>query len=717
MYVDMKEKKPRFPRGITLLIASLLLISSVMLFLQASGYVSAAYTSELRLYDFIQMAEDAYWETGTPTEGETIEFGGPDTDPKGFAMYKSNVKLNDGETYSRILETHPRWQPDGWIKGTYSNIYIPEGGATLHGKVGFISGGTAGSVKIKIWLSWSGGAEKIYLRIFDLDYSDGVRTFEAGVPGAALGHTCNFHIKVEAGESSGQDWVAWAELYMTGRYKMGVELDEDHLTILQGGSETVTIHVTGDYEGTVNLYLSNLPSGVSFWFDPSSGTPPFDSTLTLTVSEDADVGTFDMIVRASGRFISDSKTLTLTIAPFFTATTLTSTTTTTQTSPTTTTTETTTPSTTTVTETQTTTVTTTETTTSPQPTPTTTETTPTTTQPTTTTTETTTSPTTTTTQPTTEVQPTTTQTSPTTTTTETPTTTTAPPPFDFSLSASQTSLVLKTGEEATIIITVTLSSGEPKQVSLSVIGLPDSVTYNLNPPTLTPTASATLKLSAGAQPGTYNFIVQAEGDGKVKTLPITLKVEKESRCLIATAAFGSELAAPVQALREFRDGFVMETFAGENFMEAFNGFYYSWSPYVAEAERENPALRNVVRVTIYPLLFSLKVSRDVAQPLSSAPELAVLTSGILASFLIGLIYLSPILLAAAIISRRMDRESGPSPLYPVLLMLLGLSLFFIAEVAASASLMTLASSMVVLTSISIGALTPLMAAKLIAKRG
>ncbi len=78
-------------------------------------------------------------------------------------------------------------------------------------------------------------------------------------------------------------------------------------------------------------------------------------------------------------------------------------------------------------------------------------------------------------------------------------------------------------------------------------------------------------------------------------------------CLIATATFGSELAPQVQALREIRDGKVMGTAAGAAFMGGFNQVYYSFSPAVADLERQNPAFREAVKIAITPMLYSLSL--------------------------------------------------------------------------------------------------------------
>jgi len=85
----------------------------------------------------------------------------------------------------------------------------------------------------------------------------------------------------------------------------------------------------------------------------------------------------------------------------------------------------------------------------------------------------------------------------------------------------------------------------------------------------------------------------------------------ESGCLIATATFGSELASQVQFLREIRDNTVLSTASGTSFMTAFNAFYYSFSPAVADIERQNPVFKETVKIAITPLLSSLSLLQYV----------------------------------------------------------------------------------------------------------
>ncbi len=84
-----------------------------------------------------------------------------------------------------------------------------------------------------------------------------------------------------------------------------------------------------------------------------------------------------------------------------------------------------------------------------------------------------------------------------------------------------------------------------------------------------------------------------------------ISLEEGGGCLIATAAFGSEMAPQVQFLREIRDNTVMNTQSGTAFMTGFNQVYYSFSPAVADLERENPVFKEAVKVTLTPMLTSL----------------------------------------------------------------------------------------------------------------
>jgi len=107
---------------------------------------------------------------------------------------------------------------------------------------------------------------------------------------------------------------------------------------------------------------------------------------------------------------------------------------------------------------------------------------------------------------------------------------------------------------------------------------------------------------------THSWIrIDPHEKGLVKILDTTEKTQEEGGCLIATATYGTEMAPQVQMLREIRDNQLMNTNSGVSFMAGFNSFYYSFSPYVADLERENPLFKEIVKIGITPLLSSLVV--------------------------------------------------------------------------------------------------------------
>ena len=86
--------------------------------------------------------------------------------------------------------------------------------------------------------------------------------------------------------------------------------------------------------------------------------------------------------------------------------------------------------------------------------------------------------------------------------------------------------------------------------------------------------------------------------------------EEGGGCLIATAAYGSEMSPQVQLLREIRDNQLMNTESGTAFMSTFNNVYYSFSPAIADMERENPMFKEVVKLGLTPMLSSLSLMEN-----------------------------------------------------------------------------------------------------------
>ena len=134
--------------------------------------------------------------------------------------------------------------------------------------------------------------------------------------------------------------------------------------------------------------------------------------------------------------------------------------------------------------------------------------------------------------------------------------------------------------------------------------------------------------------GEHQVIIEMEGilfqPIPVETTVFTINVGEDGSsyyentsegggCLIATAAFGSEMSPQVQQLRELRDNVVMQTASGHAFMTTFNQVYYSFSPYVADFERENIVFKETVKVALTPMLTSFSILSHV--PIDTEQEM------------------------------------------------------------------------------------------------
>jgi len=126
------------------------------------------------------------------------------------------------------------------------------------------------------------------------------------------------------------------------------------------------------------------------------------------------------------------------------------------------------------------------------------------------------------------------------------------------------------------------------------------------------------------------------------------EVEGGGGCLIATAAFGSELSPQVQFLREIRDNTVLQTESGTSFMAGFNQFYYSFSPAIADYERENPTFKEAVKLTLTPLLTSLTLLQYV--DIDSESEMLGYGIGVIL-LNIGMYFVAPAVLIMAVRKR------------------------------------------------------------------
>ena len=160
-----------------------------------------------------------------------------------------------------------------------------------------------------------------------------------------------------------------------------------------------------------------------------------------------------------------------------------------------------------------------------------------------------------------------------------------------------------------------IPDGIPGQLSAIEIKNPSGETILIRTVTLDDNRQYFIKfkIPESSEVGNYDVIVNAENDQGVVVSTKSLEDETNEEgggCLIATATYGSEMAIEVQQLRELRDNQLLQTESGTAFMGKFNDIYYSFSPIIADYERENPYFKEAVKLAITPMITSLSLMEN-----------------------------------------------------------------------------------------------------------
>ncbi len=297
-------------------------------------------------------------------------------------------------------------------------------------------------------------------------------------------------------------------------------------------------------------------------------------------------------------------------------------------------------------------------------------------------------------------------------TTITTTSTTGTPDFSIDSSSSTVSIVQGLSGSTTIIVTSLGGFSSPVTFSASWVGSsPAGVGFTLPAPITPPPGGAGsspmgITTTSTASTGTYDLRIAGTSGTLEHSTDITVQISASGpRCIIATATYGSELAPQVQILRNYRDGAILKTKAGSAFMIAFNAWYYSFSPQVANHIANNPAESNLMRSVLYPLIGILSLSYGMFSLTRSQPEFGLLISGMLASGLIGAVYFGLPLALLRLSSRPLrNRASKRSVVRSLGVILSGaIGILAIGELLNSIILLTVASVAIVLSTVSLSA--------------
>jgi PGF-pre-PGF domain-containing protein len=93
---------------------------------------------------------------------------------------------------------------------------------------------------------------------------------------------------------------AWTGSLRAPSFTIAVSPTSDEVEQGESISATVTLTPIAGYNYEVSLSASGQPGGVSIGFSPSSGTPPFSSTMTISVGTAVPAGTYTITITGTG---------------------------------------------------------------------------------------------------------------------------------------------------------------------------------------------------------------------------------------------------------------------------------------------------------------------------------------------------------------------------------------------------------------------------------
>jgi hypothetical protein len=159
------------------------------------------------VYDLIGGAPLANW---TNVAGP-IPWSYSDVDRRGFAMFRPNVRMEDGNVYDPALETHPEWVPGGIISGAYTDIqasgYIVQPQDVFDAVFGFMENARAGEAVFRVMIRPEHGPNEWIGEVPD-SYDGQLK--DMVIPLAPwAGQRADFILRVDAESSPDQDWATW----------------------------------------------------------------------------------------------------------------------------------------------------------------------------------------------------------------------------------------------------------------------------------------------------------------------------------------------------------------------------------------------------------------------------------------------------------------------------------------------------------------------------
>ncbi len=169
---------------------------------------TATPTGLAELYNLHDSAGSASW---SATSGD-LTFPGTAGDNKGFAMFQDGQKLEDGNTYNRILETQPTQITGGFIKGVFT-VGTIKPGDRFRTRIGFLADAAATQGNVNFVIQ---GGNGVTVGSFGKKRDGSIITIDLDLTPIA-GQTNQIVLRVDATNTdAAQDSACWVNPRVVG---------------------------------------------------------------------------------------------------------------------------------------------------------------------------------------------------------------------------------------------------------------------------------------------------------------------------------------------------------------------------------------------------------------------------------------------------------------------------------------------------------------------
>jgi hypothetical protein len=151
------------------------------------------------IYDFIEKAPTAVWKNDL---GAVLTVNGV-SEPGGLIKIVRDAQMESDFTEAVVLHTHPRWEINGTITGTYDLPEPINAKDRFRARIGFLKGARAGNLRVRVLLNGTviGEMPKAYdgtLREFEIDLA------------RYQGQAGKIALQAIAAPAHSQGWICWA---------------------------------------------------------------------------------------------------------------------------------------------------------------------------------------------------------------------------------------------------------------------------------------------------------------------------------------------------------------------------------------------------------------------------------------------------------------------------------------------------------------------------